>query len=143
MAIPAFNTDGFLPEGVHLATDAEVTFRFGTGNRRRNWLAMRVRRWTELARAVKAKRLLIDGSFVTDKEEPNDVDAVVLIPIDFDDLVANCFEPALELKEMIESRRPEEIFTAEDDRDWKQWIEFFSRTREPNRRRKGLIEVIL
>jgi len=99
MAIPAFNTDGFLPEGVHLATDAEVTFRFGTGNRRRNWLAMRVRRWTELARAVKAKRLLIDGSFVTDKEEPNDVDAVVLIPIDFDDFSSNLFVPALELKE--------------------------------------------
>jgi hypothetical protein len=32
---------------------------------------------------------------------------------DFDDLVAAGYEPALELREMIETRRPEEIFTAE------------------------------
>jgi hypothetical protein len=80
MAIPAFDKGGFLPKGVHLATDAEVTFRFGAGSRRRNWLALRFRRWVELARAVRAKRLLIDGSFVTAKDDPDDVDAVVLIP---------------------------------------------------------------
>ena len=143
MAIPAFNADGFLPEGVHRATDAEVTFRFGGGNRRRNWLVLRVRRWIELARAVKARRLLIDGSFVTDKEDPQDVDAVIQIPADFDGLLASGYEPALELKEMFETRRPEEIFSAEDERDWNRWVDFFSRSREPDRRRKGLIEVIL
>ena len=46
--IPEFRDDGYLPEGVHLATDAEVTFRFGTDTPRRRRLALRLRRWIEL-----------------------------------------------------------------------------------------------
>lgn len=44
---------------------------------------------------------------------------------------------------MLLTRRPEEIFAAEDDADWNEWIDFFSRTREANRRRKGLVEIEL
>lgn len=44
---------------------------------------------------------------------------------------------------MLLTRRPEEIFAAEDETDWHDWIEFFSRTRESDGRRKGLVEVIL
>ena len=31
--IPDFRQDGYLPEGMFLASEAEVTFRFGTSNR--------------------------------------------------------------------------------------------------------------
>ena len=48
---------------------------------------------------------------------------------------------ALELEQMLLTRRPEEIFAAEDEADWDEWIEFFSRTREPDGRRKGVVEV--
>ena len=41
------------------------------------------------------------------------------------------------------SRRPEEIFAAENETDWSEWVEFFGRTREPDARRKGMVEVIL
>ncbi len=34
-------------------------------------------------------------------------------------------------------------FAAEDELDWNYWIEFFSRTREPDNRRKGLVEIEL
>jgi hypothetical protein len=44
---------------------------------------------------------------------------------------------------MLLTRHPEEIFAAEDETDWNEWIEFFSRTREADGRRKGLVEVIL
>jgi hypothetical protein len=37
----------------------------------------------------------------------------------------------------------EELFAAEDETDWKEWVEFFSQTREPDRRRKGLVEIRL
>ena len=33
------------------------------------------------------------------------------------------------------------LFAAEDDSDWNEWIEFFSRTREEDGRRKGLVEI--
>ncbi len=39
---------------------------------------------------------------------------------------------------MLLTRRPEELFAAEDESDWNDWFEFFSRTHEPNGRRKGL-----
>lgn len=141
--IPDFRTDGYLPEGLFFASEAEVTFRFGTSNRYRRRLVLRVRRWIELAREVKALRLLVDGSFVTAKSAPNDVDAVVLLPSDFEGQVSAGLDAAVELEEMLLTRRPEEVFAAEDDADWIEWIEFFSRTRESDGRKKGLVEIEL
>ena len=80
---------------------------------------------------------------MTGRPEPHDVDAAVLLPADFQRLVAAGAEPALELEQMLLTRRPEEIFAAEDDADWDEWFEFFSRTREADGRRKGLVEVAL
>ena len=142
-SIPPFRDDGYLPEGLFKASEADVTFRFGSSNRRRRRLVLRLRRWIRLARSVGAKRLLVDGSFVTAKELPNDIDAVVLIPDDFESQVTSGNEAALDLEEMLVTRHPEEIFAAEDETDWNEWVEFFSRTREPDSRRKGLVEVDL
>ena len=65
--IPKFCADGFLPEGLYLASEANIMFRFGSSSRRRRRLILRLRRWIELVRLVGALRLLIDGSFVTAK----------------------------------------------------------------------------
>jgi hypothetical protein len=104
---------------------------------------LRLRRWIDLARAIGAKRLLVDGSFITAKAELNDVDAVLLVPENFPDLVAQGLEAAVELEEMFVSRQPEELFPAEDDAVWQGWCEFFSRTREADQRRKGRVEIAL
>ena len=141
--IPQFRDDGFLPEGVHLATEAEVTFRFGTSNPHRRRLTLRLRHWLELARLTRSQRFLLDGSFVTAKERPGDIDAVVLLAEDFEQQLALELVPAVELEEMLRWHRPEEIFAAEDSRDWRDWVKFFSRTREPDSRRKGLVEIEL
>ena len=50
---------------------------------------------------------------------------------------------AVELEMMLVTRQPEEVFAAEDRRDWDDWVEFFSRTREADGRRKGVVEVDL
>jgi hypothetical protein len=141
--IPPFRDDGYLPEGVHRCSEAELTFRFGTQTRRRRRLILRLRRWIELGRTVGALRLLVDGSFVTAKPDPVDVDAVMLVPGDFVQQAQRGGEAALELEEMFLTRQPEELFPAEDEATWQQWCEFFSRTREPDRRCKGLLEIIL
>jgi len=96
-----------------------------------------------LGRQVGAKRLLVDGSFVTAKEAPNDVDTVILLPVDFDLQLDRGFEPALELEDMLLTHRPEEIYAAEDETDWEEWVDFFTRTREPDGHRKGLVEIEL
>ena len=141
--IPDFRGDGYLPEGLHVASLADVTSRFGDGNRQRQRLMIRLVRWVELSLTVKAKRLFVDGSFVTAKELPNDVDAVVQLPNDFREQLKGGSNAAIELEEMLLTRQPQEIFAAEDDRDWNDWLEFFSRTRESDHRRKGLIEIQL
>ena len=141
--IPAFRPDGYLPEGLHPASEAEVTFRFGSTTPRRRRLVLRLRRWLFLARDIRARRLLIDGSFVTAKSEPDDIDAVILLPTNFAILIEQGNESAIELEQMLLTRRPEELFAAEDELDWNDWFEFFSRTRESDGRRKGLVEIQL
>ena len=141
--IPPFRRDGYLPDGVYVCSEADVIFRFGSSSRHRRRLALRLRRWIELGRQVGAERLLVDGSFVTAKEEPQDVDTVILLPQDFAQQLEQENPPALELEEMLLTRRPEEIFAAEDETDWEEWVEFFSLTRESDRCRKGLVEIPL
>jgi hypothetical protein len=141
--IPAFRPDGYLPEDLHRTTDAEITFRFGSTTPRRRRLILRLRRWLALARDIGARRLLVDGSFVTAKPEPDDIDAVILLPVNFAALVEQGNESAIELEQMLLTRSPEELFAAEDESDWNDWFEFFSRTREIDGRRKGLVEIQL
>ena len=68
---------------------------------------------------------------------------MILLPQDFHRQLAQEYEPALELEEMLLTRRPEEILAAEDETDWAEWVAFFSRTRERDGRRKGLVEIRL
>jgi hypothetical protein len=141
--IPPFRADGYLPEGIYVCSEAEVIFRFGSSSRRRRRLVLRLRRWLELGRQVGAQRLLVDGSFVTAKEDPHDIDTVIMLPQDFTQQLAQEYAPALELEEMLLTRRPEEIFAAEDKADWEEWVDFFRQTREPDGRHKGLVEIRL
>ena len=77
--IPAFNDDGYLPEGVHLATMEEVAARFGQETELRR-VQMESLGWlVEAARRAGALRLIVNGSFTTDWPEPNDIDCVLLI----------------------------------------------------------------
>jgi hypothetical protein len=123
--IPGFREDGYRPEGLHLAGEAEITLRFGSATSKRRIPAMRLRRWIQLSRSVGARRLFIDGSFVTAKPEPGDIDAVVWLKTDFATRVSRGEIAALELDMMLTTGQPEEIFAAEDRRDWDDWIQFF------------------
>ena len=72
--IPEFTAHGLLPSGVHLATLEEVRERFG-GNERREQLLTGLTEALRLLRAAGCRRVYINGSFVTPKELPNDIDA--------------------------------------------------------------------
>jgi len=90
MAIPDFRDDGRLPEGLHPASESEVTFRFGLVTPCRRRLSLPV-----------------------------------------------------ELEMMLLTRQPEEIYAAGTQRDWEDWVQYVSLTREADGRRKGLVEVEL
>ena len=143
MSIPELLPSGYLPPGVHVSTEDEVRLRFGSSTLRRQYLWSRVARWLELGRKVGASRLLIDGSFVTSKDSPADVDAVILLN---DKYHWDCFKgtaDAIELYGMLKTKEPEEIFAVEDSEDWASWVDFFSRIRHNQQSTKGLVEIPL
>jgi hypothetical protein len=143
MPIPVFRDDGYLPEGLHRASEEEVIARFGQSTPRREYLMGRLRHWLGLARVVRARRFFINGSFVTDKAEPGDVDAVVWLPDDFREQVHVGRPEAIELQTMLRTREPKELFSVPSQEMWEGWVEFFSQTREADGRRKGVVEVRL
>ena len=72
--IPRFDVDGPLPPGIHRANWDEVALRFGNNPWRQQLLAG-LRMAMESLRRAGCQTVYIDGSFVTDKEIPNDFDA--------------------------------------------------------------------
>jgi hypothetical protein len=71
------------------------------------------------------------------------LDAVVWLPSTFEQQLQSGSETAIELDELLTTRRAGDLFAAEDQVDWDQWLEFFTRTREADGRRKGILEILL
>lgn len=76
--IPQFDDSGVLPPGLHLATLDEIEARFGRQSDLRRVQMDSVRWMIDLAVRAGVKRIVLNGSFVTDRMEPNDVDCVLL-----------------------------------------------------------------
>jgi len=77
--IPPFNESGFLPPGVYPATLAEIRDRFGGPSEIRRSQIDSIGWLIDLAARAGVQRIILNGSFVTDIMEPNDVDCVLLI----------------------------------------------------------------
>ena len=77
--IPPFDDNGYLPPGIHPATLDEIAARFGQESELRRAEMESVRWLIDLARQAGVVRLILDGSFVTDVLEPNDVDCTLLL----------------------------------------------------------------
>ena len=74
VVIPEFLATGILPVGIHWATLAEVSHRFGVNSHRERLLNGFCRAIAALE-AAGCKAVYLDGSFVTDKPTPSDFDA--------------------------------------------------------------------
>lgn len=130
--IPEFNDNGYLPPGIHTATLDEVAARFGSVSELRRVEMASLRWMINLAWKAGVQRIVINGSFVTNNPEPNDVDCVLLIdqtfPCDtaaYDELLAGLPFVTTEITEFDGFHRFTEKFFATD------------RNFEP----KGMIEV--
>jgi hypothetical protein len=100
MSIPDLDENGFLPPGIHDCTFTELEAIFGKNlwipgddpetrhetlcpNRGR--LCDRLGDYLGRARQVGIiVQVLVDGSFVTSKADPNDIDLIVVLPADHD-----------------------------------------------------------
>lgn len=81
MSIPTFTSYGLLPPGIHDATLAEINTAFGASNPRREDLFGKLDQFVHTSkRFALFTALYVDGSFVTDKALPGDIDAVLELP---------------------------------------------------------------
>jgi hypothetical protein len=95
--IPGFDDNGYLPPGIHKATLEEIAERFGQESAVRK-AEMRSLGWlVDVAKRAGVLRIIVNGSFVTDELEPNDVDCALLLGRDF----PRDREAAAELKEEL------------------------------------------
>src|SRR5438552_1466057 len=135
MPIPDLNTDGLLPTGLFDCTLEEIRQRFGSfqGSERRPRLFGRLQ---ELVVAMRQSGLfeeaLIDGSFVTRKADPNDIDLIAVLPRD------HSFERELSMLQYSLVSRPllrrrfgfDVVLARRNSVMYDSYIEFFSRVRE-------------
>lgn len=81
--IPAFTAEGSLPPGRHPATPQEIehslVLPFPTSMTRRDIFNGWIRRRQELLALVEIEAEWVDGSFVTNKRDPGDIDVVTLM----------------------------------------------------------------
>jgi Family of unknown function (DUF6932) len=97
--------------------------------------------FVELAHYCGALKMLVNGSFITSKAEPGDVDVVIRLDQYHENLVAQGDPQALDLERMFESREPREAFAAFYEDRWEDWVEFFAKVKGNMTLRKGLLEI--
>jgi hypothetical protein len=133
--LPDFDDDGNLPVGIHRATIEEVVARFGRGPPERRIETRELVDFVSWARKVRVSRVLVNGSFVTSKRAPNDVDVVILpTPESF-------AEPGFE--QFGDAVWPFlQVLVAADDDDFERWANGDFAT-DRRGRPKGVLEIIL
>jgi hypothetical protein len=146
--IPPLNADGFLPVGIFECTLSEIRARFGAfkGSDQRPRLFARLEDFTATMQGSGLfESLLEDGSFVTAKVIPNDIDLVATLRPGHD------FERDLPMSEyillsrtLLRRRFGFDVIVAERDSSlYTTYIEFFSHVRERPDARKGLLKILL
>ena len=76
--LPPFDEYGNLPPGIHRASVGEIVDRFGGGSAEREVEIRELVEFIDWAKRHRVGRVIVNGSFVTRKRRPNDVDLVVL-----------------------------------------------------------------
>ena len=140
--IPTFQPDGSLPPGIHEATWQEAAKRFGANTYRTNLLQGLLTALRSLSRAGCLKAYL-DGSFVSDKEFPNDYDvAWETLGVD-EALLKPIFLEFHNLRQSQKEAFGGEFFPADwlADRQGRTYLEFFQTDREGSP--KGIVSIDL
>jgi hypothetical protein len=79
--LPTFTEDGILPAGTHIASLDEISDRYGRfqHTESRPQLMAVLREFVhEVGRSRYMRQLFLAGSFVTAKDEPNDIDVLLV-----------------------------------------------------------------
>ncbi len=148
MAIPPFNEQGCLPDGIHDCTLEEATGRFGAFQRSDR----RPKLWTRFAEFLREAKecglleaVLVDGSFVTAKPEPNDIDLILVVPAGHDFSVdLRPIEYNVLSQRRVRRRFGLDLLVARtDSEEYRRYVEFFRQVRLEPGSKKGILRIRL
>lgn len=148
MGIPALVDIGGLlqlPPGEHPATLVEIESRYGSSSERRQKLMSGLRTVCEQMKRAKVQKIWIDGSFVTDKTDPNDIDGC-WSAIGVTEESAQNLDPIFlkrDARELVKEKYGLDFFVAEQTESWSglKFPKFFQIDRNGNP--KGILVVTL
>jgi len=146
--IPPFNESGCLPEGIYDCTIDEAAERFGgfQGSSQRPHLWDRFIEFMREADTCKlVHAVLVDGSFVTAKADPNDIDLVLVVSANHD------FSADFQSSEynVLSKRRVNRRFGLDllvaraDSEEYRRYVAFFQQVRLEPGRKKGILRIWL
>jgi hypothetical protein len=82
LALPEFELNGNLPPGIHLTKLSEIRTRLGVGSVARQHQMNLLQMVADAAQNYSTiKRILLWGSFITTKPEPNDLDYSIVVGV--------------------------------------------------------------
>lgn len=143
MSLPELNENGCLPSGIHDASLDELRERFGETSRRRALLKNLDQYLNELRKWPVAQAVIVDGSFVTEVEEPNDIDLVLILRDDYDlSRSVSPFEYNLRSRRRVQKIFGLDLFVVRPNSvDYDRFVDFFSQIRNQPGQTKGLVRV--
>lgn len=148
MPIPDFNADGLLPTGIFTCTLEEIEQHFGRfrgTDRRPNLTSKLTEYMRELRSANIAKSIIINGSYITDIDKPNDIDVLLILKDDID--LSQSFPPYI--KNAFNNTYIKKYFNLdfkvgfENDITSSEIISLFSKVKGQPDKEKGLLKILL
>ena len=147
--IPGLNEEGLLPPGIHDCTLDEVGMVFGRFQKteQRVKLYQLLRAFVRVAKATpKVLAVLVDGSFVTSKEMPGDIDVMLLVPAGHDwGAELKPFEYNLFSKKRVQKGYGFDLvaIASEGSDGYQRYLTFLQQVKGDSSRQKGILRVVL
>ena len=148
MSIPEFSLEGFLPPGVHACTMSELGERFGRFQRTDQRTRL-FRHFEEFVRELQAAQLgvalIVNGSFTTNKLDPNDVDLILVLAADHDfSRQLRPFEYNVVSRKQVRKQYGFDLLVSAEGRpELEEYIDFFAQVRGRPELMKGLLRLEL
>jgi hypothetical protein len=152
MPIPPFNEDGLLPVGLHDCTFRDLDDRFGrdqwVGNRlssqRSKLFSLFQDYLSKLRKELEVAEVIIDGSFVTAKPDPNDIDLIVVMAEkhDFGQELRPFEYNLLSARRVQQSHKFDLRVVPFGGQAYHEAVEFFSRVKDYPRVLKVLLRIV-
>ncbi len=148
MPIPSLDQDGYLPLGIHDCSLQEVQNAFGLFRQsdHRVKLFSRLQSYIQdLKSADIVHQVYIDGSFVTSKPEPGDIDLIAVTAADFTmpESLSPVMYNSLSARMVKKTYRFDMVLVPNGGVVLAKWLDFFQEVKNVSGRRKGILRVSL